>query len=240
MARLRLVTIPTADTAFAAHAETLLAEFPAGVEPPAILEAFQRRLQSRFPGAVVRPREDLADVSAGGEVVWYATNRAYRSRIVATLDVPAAPDLAFEVYVHRVAEWQTAVRLRPRHLTANLVGSEWSASWGVLGRSAGGVFRLVQADPPHAVRFEASGMGIRVWYDTSFSPSRGRTVVRVVGDYDLPDGLLPKVVDRLFVERSIQRQIDQAHDAFVALCDEATGAASAASVPADAGATRTV
>jgi hypothetical protein len=230
MARLRLVTIPTADTAFAAYAEGLLAEVPAELPPHALLEGFQRRLQSRYPGAVVRPREQLADVSAGSEIVWYATNRAYRSRIVATLDVPAPSELVFNVYVHRVAEWQTAVKLKARHLTPELIGSEWSATWGFLGRSASGVFRLVEADPPHAVRFEASGMGIRVWYDTSFTPTRAGTTVRVVGDYDVPDGILPRLVDHLFMERSIQRQIDNAHDAFVALCvraaaDVTTGSA---------------
>ena len=135
--------------------------------------------------------------------------------------MPAPRDLAFRVYVERVAEWQTAVRLRPRHLAPGLVGSEWTATWGFLGRSATGVFRLIEADAPHSVRFEASGMGIHVWYDTSFTTSRTGTVVRVVGDYDVPDGIVPRIVDRLFMERGIQRQIDQAHDAFVALCAQA-------------------
>jgi len=219
--RLRLVTIPSNDTAFAAFAQTVLEELPPDLSPHQALEGFQRALQTRFPGAVVRPREQLADVTSGTETVWYATNRAYRSRIVATLDVPAPRDLVFRIYVQRVMEWQTAVQLTPRHLLPNLVGSEWNATWTFLGRRLSGLFRLIEADPPHSVRFEASGMGIRVWYDTSFTSSRGGTVVRVVGDYDVPDGFVPKLVDRLFMERGIQRQIDNAHDAFVALCVQA-------------------
>jgi hypothetical protein len=225
--RLRLITIPTSDAAFAAFAQALVREFPDDVEPHAALETFQRALQTRFPGAVVRPREQLADVGSGEEIVWYATNRAYNSRIVATLDVPAPRDLVFRVYVERVVEWQTAVKLTPRHMEPRLVGSEWYARWSFLGRTQSGVFRLIEADPPHRVRFEATGMGIRVWYDTSFTPSRAGTVVRVVGDYDIPDGIVPHLVDRVFMERGIQRQIDDAHDAFVALCVEAASSAAA-------------
>jgi hypothetical protein len=219
--RLRVITIPSDDTAFAAHVASVLDALPAGLPEPTMLEVFRRGLQTRFPGAVVRPRDELADVGVANEVVWYATNRAYRSRIRATLDIAAPRDLVFRIYVERVVEWQTAVQLRPRRLEPGLVGSEWSATWGSLGRSATGVFRLIEADPPHSVRFEASGMGIRVWYDTSFTPARAGTVVRVVGDYDVPDGIVPRIVDRLFMERAIQRQIDNAHDAFIALCEQA-------------------
>lgn len=219
--RLRLVTIPSGDTAFATFAQTVLDDLSAGQPAATLMEEVQRRLQTRYPGAVVRSREQLADVGGGDEIVWYATNRAYRSRITATLDVAAPRDLVFHVYVGRVVEWQTAVKLQPRRLEPELRGSEWSARWSFLGRNITGAFRLVEADIPHSVRFEANGMGVRVWYDTSFTPSRGGTVVRVVGDYDVPDGIVPRIVDRLFMERSIQRQIDHAHDAFVALCEQA-------------------
>jgi hypothetical protein len=216
--RIHLITIPSGDTAFGAYARSVLADLPADLPPPSVLDEFQRRLQTRYPSAVVRPREPLADVGTSREPVWYATNRAYRSRIWSTLEIAAPRDLVFATYVGRVAEWQTAVRLEQRHVAPALVGSEWSATWAFLGRTTNGLFRIVAADPPHSVRFEASGMGIRVWYDTSFVPTPGGTMVRVVGDYDVPDGIVPTIVDRLFMERGIQRQIDHAHDAFVALC----------------------
>jgi hypothetical protein len=152
------------------------------------------------------------------EIVWYVTNRAYRSRIAARMEVPVPPEVAFSIYVERVTEWQTAIHLRPIRLTPEIVGSEWSAGWQFLGRRSEGVLGVVEADPPSSIRFEASGMGITVWYHTSFTPSPRGTIVRVVGDYDLPDGIVPKILDRLVIERSIQRQIEGAHQALVKLC----------------------
>jgi hypothetical protein len=216
--RIQLVCIPSSDTAFAAHAGELLLRVPAFLTPVAAAEDLQRRLQELYPGAVVRPREALADVGTDHQIVWYVTNRDYRSRIAASIEVRAPRDLVFDAYVMRIPEWQTAVRLREVRLTPALIGSEWTATWEFLGRKLDGVFRLTEVDPPLAVRFEASGMGVRVWYDTSFTPTATGTTVRVVGDYDVPDGILPKIVDRLFIERGIQRQIDNAHAALAELC----------------------
>jgi hypothetical protein len=217
--RPRLITIPSTDQDLATHAQDVLDAVPEAVPLEGTRDLLQRGLQGRYPGAVVRPRDDLAEVGTFREVVWYVTHRAFRSRISASLDIPAPPDYVFRTYVERVPEWQTAVRLRPRYLTPEWAGSEWTATWEFLGRRVHGVFRIIEADAPYSVRFEASGLGmIRVWYDTSFTPSPRGTMVRVVGDYDLPDGFLPKMVDRLFVERGIQRQIDGAHNELKALC----------------------
>ena len=213
-----LVCIPSTDKAFAAVANEALTHVPPWLTSQAAAEDLQRRLQSTYPGAVVRPREALAEVSTDRETVWYVTNRAYRSRISAQVDVPGTRESVFHIYVERVPEWQTAIKVHEIRITPELVGSEWAASWEFLGRRSAGSLRLVEADPPHSVRFEANGMGIRVWYDTSFTQTPAGTTVRVVGDYDVPDGILPMLVDKLFIERSIQRQIDGAHAALRELC----------------------
>ena len=111
--------IPSGDAAFAAFAQAIVAELPRNLRPEATMAELRRRLQTRYPGAVVRPREQLADVGTGHEIVWYATNRAHRSRIVATLDVPAPRNLVFRTYTERVVEWQTAVKLQPRRIEWN-------------------------------------------------------------------------------------------------------------------------
>ena len=216
--RAQLVCIPSSDLAFAAEAHEALARVPPWLSQSAAVEDLQHRLQATYPEAVVRPREPLAEVGANGDSVWYVTRRAYRSRIAASVDVAVPQEVAFTIYVERVTEWQTAVHVRALRLTPDLVGSEWSAGWEFLGRRNEGVLRIAEADPPNSVRLEASGMGITLWYHTSFTPSASGTTVRVVGDYDLPDGILPMIVDRLFIERGIQRQIDGAHKAFVQLC----------------------
>src|SRR2546422_282263 len=99
-----------------------------------------------------------------------------------------------------------------------LVGSEYAAYYELFGRLVEGRLVLVDADPPRSVRFEANGMGIRAWYMTSFAESLAGTQLTVVGDYDVPIRILPKIADRLFVERTIQRQIHAAHKALLELC----------------------
>jgi hypothetical protein len=45
--------------------------------------------------------------------------------------------------------------------------------------------------------------------------------VNVVGDYELPDGAIPRIADRLVIERLIQRDIDSSHARLRALCEVA-------------------
>ena len=80
--------------------------------------------------------------------------------------------------------------------------------------------RIIDADPPWSLTTEAGGSGIRVWYVTRFAPSSaGGTVVSVEGDYDLPEGIVPRIADRLFIERAIDRDIEAAHATFASLCE---------------------
>ncbi len=209
--RPRLVCIPSADLVFAAFAEDLLSTLPPELEDEAAVEELQRRLRVRYAGAVVRPRDALAEVVSNLETVWYVTHRPFRSRIYKTVSVALRVEDAFHVYVDRVADWQTAFRLRAVNIEPAIVGSRYVAVYEFFGRTLEGRFEIVAADPPRSVRIEADGAGVRVWYATTFTATPGGTLIEVVGDYDLPDGLLPRVADRLFVERAIQRQIDGAH-----------------------------
>jgi hypothetical protein len=214
----RLICIPSSDSAFAAAVDAALAAATAESPDKLMPDELQRRVQVRYPGALVRPRESIAAVGHTPETVWYVTNRPFASRLSADLEVPVPVELAFRIYVERVVEWQNAVRLRPIRLMPRLVGSEYAAHYELFGRVVEGRLVLVGADPPRSVRFEANGLGIRAWYMTSFAPSALGSRLTVVGDYDVPIRILPKIADRLFVERTIQRQIDAAHQALLELC----------------------
>jgi hypothetical protein len=235
--RPRLVCIPSNDAAFAAHAHDLLAALPNDEDGHPSRAEFERRLRERYPSAVVRAQEPLARLHASDAVTWYATNRTYRSRISAIVDVAAPQPFVFEVYVRRFPEWQVAVELEPigpdGGLADGIVGSEFAARYELFGRGFQGRFRVIDADPPHSVRVEATGTGgIRVWYATSFSAWGAGTRVHVVGDYDVPLVLLPRV-QRLVLGRVITRDIDRVHAALRELCErEATAQAAAPGVEA--------
>lgn len=231
--RPRLVCIPSQDADFAAHANRLLGVIersPAGLDTPGELE---RRLRLTYPTAVVRARHPLAGLSPLDAPVWYVTKRSYASRIEASLDISADRDRVFDIYVRRMPEWQVALRLRPVDHPTGTVGIEYVAEYKLMGRTLRGRLRVTGADPPRAVRVEASGMGVRVWYVTTFRPAAHGTRVEVTGDYDLPIRFAPAAVDRLVAERVIGRDIERAHAALQDLCIAEEGVPASGTEPTD-------
>jgi hypothetical protein len=216
--RPRLVCIPSTDAAFGDHANALLGRMLSEPVRPTDSQAFGNRLRLRYPTAVVRERHQLADRWPGDGPVWYVIRRAFGSRISASIDIAAERDQVFQVYVERMPEWQVAVRLRPLNRRSRHVGAEYSAEYEFMGRSLHGRMRIVDASPPRALRVEAEGMGVNVWYVTTFTPVADGTRVEVAGDYVMPNRLIPAALERLVAERRIARDIERAHAALRDLC----------------------
>lgn len=235
----RLVCIPSADTAFAEEARRVAARLPAGMNAGDALRWYSVALRRVFATAVVREQDELARMDAA-EPVWYVTRTEHHFRIDTSLWVPLAPDAAFELYAGRMADWQTVVQLAPRRLLPGIVGSEYTATYSFLGNRIEGLFRILAAEPGRFLSVEAAGAGIAVWYMTTFRPERTGTHVQIKGDYELPDNLLARIVDRLGLERAIASDVERANESYRGLClreassAAATTAASAAS-PAVAG-----
>ena len=199
-----------------------MAGLPAELESEQARQELERRLRDEFPAAVVRARDPLAAIQAVDDalVVWYASNRGFGTRLAATLVVPVPIERAFTIYVERVAEWLTSVRMKAVHIAPRVVGSVYLTSYEMAGMTIHGRFRIVEADAPYSVRFEAEGCGVFVWYITSFRPTERGTRIQVVGDYDLPNTILARVASRFGIERTIQRQMNEAHAALLRLCEE--------------------
>jgi hypothetical protein len=216
--RPRLICIPSSDVAFANYANEIYEVMSADEPGPLGSDDFAHRLQETYPTALVRERHRLADLWPGDGPVWYVIRRAFGSRIAATVEVPVDRATVFQIYVDRMPEWQVVVDLRPLNRRAGVVGTEFAAAYEFLGKRLNGRMRIVGASPPRAVRVEAEGMGVDVWYVTTFHPTPSGTRVDVVGDYVMPTRFIPKRVGRLVVERRIARDIEKAHDALRALC----------------------
>jgi hypothetical protein len=223
----RLVSIPSSDAPFGALAEQTFASLAAerrgsGGAREDVAE-LERRLRRVYPGAVVRRQDPLARFGEGDTEVWYATNRAYPSRISARLDVPAPPELVFDLYVERYPEWQSAVAVRAVPPSEASTIAEFAARYDIFGRSFEGRFRIVELQRPAFVRVEATGTrGIEVWYVTTFARTPTGTAIEVVGDYDLPSTLLPGV-QRFVADRVVARDIRRAHATLVELVEREAG-----------------
>ena len=218
----RLVCIPSSDAAFGEDARRIADAVPAGLHGAEALRWFSQKLSRAYPTAVVREQDELALVK-GARPVWYVTKRDHRFRIDTSFWVPLLPAEAFRLYVEEMPDWQSAVTVTPRRVTAELIGSEYAASYMFLGREYIGTMRIVGADPGRSVSFEAEGMGITVWYVTSFQAEESGTQVTVRGDYDLPDNVIARMADRLGLERAIRRDIDRANESYVLACRAIAG-----------------
>lgn len=217
----RIVTIPTRDTVFGADARRIALRIPDDLDAAEAGRAwYEAELRRTYPNATVRPQEELARTD-NSETVWYVTNRAPYFRIDTSVEVPLPQAMAYRVYVERMTEWQTAVGLTPLRTTPEIVGNEYQARYDFLGHSYLGRFRIIAAEPPENVSLEADGSGITVWYVTRFARGRASdsTLVSVKGDYRLPDNLLARIADRLFLERAIARDIQRANETYRALCE---------------------
>ena len=219
----RIVCIPSSDAAFAADVQEVADRIPGALAPADALAWVAVALHRVLPPTVVREQHVLARV-AGSPPVWYVSRRRRHFRIDTDLLVPLPEMEAYRLYVERVAEWQTAVSLKPKRAGAPTVGAEWEATYSFMGFKYTGFFRILAADPGRSVSIEAAGSGITVWYVTSFRAEADGTRVRVRGDYELPENFLAKIADRLVVERAIGRDIASANESYKAMCAAAAAA----------------
>jgi hypothetical protein len=220
----RIVCIPSRDTSFSADVAEVAERIPDWLRPNDALGWFATELGRTYPTAAVREQDPLAKVE-GEPPVWYVTRRQHHFRIDTAFWVPLPTTEAYRVYVDEMADWQTAVDLKPRQSNRLVVGAEFEASYPFMGRTYTGLLRILAADPGRSVSVEAEGSGISVWYVTSFRPERVGTQVRVKGDYELPDNILARIADRLGLERAIARDIDRANASYRAFCDKAAARA---------------
>ena len=224
-----IIASPRSDIAFSTHARRLAARIPPELPLAEALAWYENELRVSYPNAVVREQDPLARTEGATYRVWYASNRPRPFRIATTFTVPVPVERAFELYVGRVAEWQTAVQLMPIGGTdGQLVGRAYEATYRFLGIAYTGLLQVRDAEPPSAVTYEASGSGITVWYTTAFAArDAGETTVAVRGDYELPGSILSRMADRLHLERTITRDIERANASYAALCATAARVAQA-------------
>jgi hypothetical protein len=220
----RIVCIPSRDASFSAAIRAIAERIPDWLPPSEAFGWFATELRRTYPAAAVREQDPLAKVK-GEPPVWYVTRRQHHFRIDTAFWVPLPTTDAYRVYVDEMADWQTAVDLKPRQSSRLVVGAEFEASYPFMGRTYTGILRILAADPGRSVSVEAEGSGITVWYVTSFRRERDGTQVRVKGDYELPDNILARIADRLLLERAIGRDIDRANESYRTFCEKAVARA---------------
>ena len=89
----------------------------------------------------------------------------------------------------------------------------------VLGRTMEGWGEVTEVDRPRMLRIDGSGSGGSATTVYRFTPTETGTDAEIQLDYDLPAGLFGKAADKLFIQRSVERDLEHSLENFKAFVE---------------------
>lgn len=128
-----------------------------------------------------------------------------------TIDIQASPEAVFKelIDLHRLDRWSTITESHEGPTTTLESGDEFKQSVRVAGIKLPTEWRCIECDPPNVVAYEATAAGGgRLNMRQVVVPVGGASRVELSVDYDLPGGFLGDVLDRLYVERRNEREVE--------------------------------
>jgi hypothetical protein len=136
--------------------------------------------------------------------------------------VEAPIDLAFDYAVdrNRWAEWNTSTVEVDAGAPLSAVGERFAGKNKFLGRVEAFEGQVTIFERPRSFAFTSSSQsgGHENW-TAHFEPSGTGTDFEATIDYEIGMGLLGAAVDKLFIERQVQRMLDQSRDNFITLVE---------------------
>ena len=141
-------------------------------------------------------------------------------RMRAHVEAPIEAVFDYAVDFNHTPEWNVnVIEMEPAAPLAE-VGDTFAGTMKMLGRTYKGQGTVTEFERPRLIAFTSTSPegGHQDW-TSHFTPAGSGTDVDVVVDYDVPMSLLGTVVDKLFIERTVQRSLDQSRDNFVAMAE---------------------
>jgi uncharacterized protein YndB with AHSA1/START domain len=138
----------------------------------------------------------------------------------AHVEAPIESVFGYAVDFRRTAEWNVTVVEMDAEAPVAKIGDHFTGTMKFLGKTYKGEGQVTEFDRPRLLAFTSSSAegGHQNW-TTHFSPAGTGTDVDVVVDYEVPKSLLGAVADKMFIERMVQKSLDQSRDNFVALAE---------------------
>jgi uncharacterized protein YndB with AHSA1/START domain len=136
------------------------------------------------------------------------------------VDAPIERVFDYAVDFNRTAEWNISiVEMEPGPPLAK-VGDRFKGKMKLLGRVYDGEGEVTAFERPHLLAFvSTSPMGGHQNWTSRLTPSGTGTDIEAEIDYEVPLSILGSLADKLFVERQVQRMLDQSRDNFIALAE---------------------
>ncbi len=133
------------------------------------------------------------------------------AKINRSIEIRATPEAAFESLVNWSAldQWSTVTHSHDGPDRCSGVGEEFDQQLRIAGLPLQTHWRVVDLDSPRSLAYEVTAMGGgRMALRQKVVPSGDGSHVEFDIDYDLPGGFLGEALDRVYVERRNEREVE--------------------------------
>lgn len=133
------------------------------------------------------------------------------AKIKRDIEIQVSPPVAFEALTNwsQLAEWSTVTQSHDGPDRGSGVGEEFDQQLRIAGLPLQTHWRVVEFDPPRSLAYEVTAMAAgRMTLRQQVAPSDQGSRVEFDVDYDLPGRFLGEALDRVFVERRNEREVE--------------------------------
>ncbi len=133
------------------------------------------------------------------------------AKIKRDIEIQVGPQVVFEALINwsQLAEWSTVTRSHDGPDRGSVVGEEFDQQLRIAGLPLQTHWRVVEFDAPRSVAYEVTAMAAgRMTLRQQVAPSAEGSRVEFDVDYDLPGAFLGEALDRAFVERRNERELE--------------------------------
>ena len=133
------------------------------------------------------------------------------AKVKRDIEIQVSPEVAFEALTNwsRLTEWSTVTQSHDGPDRGSGVGEEFDQQLRIAGLPLQTHWRVVEFDPPRSLAYEVTAMAAgRMTLRQQVAPSDQGCRVEFDVDYDLPGGFLGEALDRAFVERRNEREVE--------------------------------
>ena len=142
------------------------------------------------------------------------------ARVIHRIGAPIEDVWKLAVDIDRLPEWNPYWEVRNLTGPFDAVGTTFDGTMRMLGRSIEAVGKILEVEPTHLIHLEALSPRMGP-FDMRFSydPEAGWTLCTIDIEYKVPAGLFGSAIDKVFIERYVDRQIGHMAENFKALAE---------------------
>jgi uncharacterized protein YndB with AHSA1/START domain len=142
------------------------------------------------------------------------------ARMHAHVETPIEATFDYLADFRHTPEWVTSIVKLTAEGPMTKVGEHFDGTMKLLGRTYTGEGRVTEFEWPDLIAFAStSSEGQRQTWTTRLTPEGTGTGIDMVLEYEVPMSLLGAIADKLFIERTVQRSLEQSRDNLVALVE---------------------